>query len=292
MSYDGLSDDKLLKLLETEEDRLPRAAVDEILRRPHLGARLIALMTNEKLWEEEGEPLGWAPVHATFIVARMKPPGALDAVMKAIEIADEWGADTLWDDTVDMVASFGVEAVPRLLEDIPGAGTLIRVDLIEAIGLIARAHPSVRPRVMEALRELMKDDEGAQTVAWALLDIAPEDPETRDALKQRGIDVDRVKAIPPREPMDWLRRYDPEAIERRRRGEDDVRPEADDDDEEIFDEGSGAADLHDMVGPPSVLDSGVEADGPGTLERTGPKVGRNDPCPCGSGKKYKKCCGG
>ena len=22
-----------------------------------------------------------------------------------------------------------------------------------------------------------------------------------------------------------------------------------------------------------------------------PKVGRNDPCPCGSGLKYKKCCG-
>ena len=25
--------------------------------------------------------------------------------------------------------------------------------------------------------------------------------------------------------------------------------------------------------------------------REEPKVGRNDPCPCGSGKKYKKCCG-
>jgi preprotein translocase subunit SecA len=24
---------------------------------------------------------------------------------------------------------------------------------------------------------------------------------------------------------------------------------------------------------------------------SGSKVGRNDPCPCGSGKKYKKCCG-
>ena len=23
----------------------------------------------------------------------------------------------------------------------------------------------------------------------------------------------------------------------------------------------------------------------------GKKIGRNDPCPCGSGKKYKKCCG-
>jgi len=29
----------------------------------------------------------------------------------------------------------------------------------------------------------------------------------------------------------------------------------------------------------------------GTYRREGPKTGRNDPCPCGSGKKYKKCCG-
>jgi preprotein translocase subunit SecA len=28
-----------------------------------------------------------------------------------------------------------------------------------------------------------------------------------------------------------------------------------------------------------------------TVQRNAPKVGRNDPCPCGSGKKYKKCCG-
>ena len=29
----------------------------------------------------------------------------------------------------------------------------------------------------------------------------------------------------------------------------------------------------------------------GTYRRASPKIGRNDPCPCGSGKKYKKCCG-
>lgn len=28
-----------------------------------------------------------------------------------------------------------------------------------------------------------------------------------------------------------------------------------------------------------------------TVVHQGPKIGRNDPCPCGSGKKYKKCCG-
>jgi SEC-C motif-containing protein len=30
---------------------------------------------------------------------------------------------------------------------------------------------------------------------------------------------------------------------------------------------------------------------PPPVVRQGPKAGRNDPCPCGSGKKFKKCCG-
>ena len=30
---------------------------------------------------------------------------------------------------------------------------------------------------------------------------------------------------------------------------------------------------------------------PKPVVRDAPKVGRNDPCPCGSGKKFKKCCG-
>ena len=29
----------------------------------------------------------------------------------------------------------------------------------------------------------------------------------------------------------------------------------------------------------------------GPYQRKDAKIGRNDPCPCGSGKKYKQCCG-
>ncbi|MGD2126597.1 MAG: preprotein translocase subunit SecA [Desulfobacteraceae bacterium] len=36
---------------------------------------------------------------------------------------------------------------------------------------------------------------------------------------------------------------------------------------------------------------GDSADKPETVRREGKKIGRNAPCPCGSGKKYKKCCG-
>ena len=36
---------------------------------------------------------------------------------------------------------------------------------------------------------------------------------------------------------------------------------------------------------------GGEESEPRQPVRVGPKIGRNDPCPCGSGKKYKRCCG-
>lgn len=40
-----------------------------------------------------------------------------------------------------------------------------------------------------------------------------------------------------------------------------------------------------------VLSRGGDTAAPTTVKREKEKVGRNDPCPCGSGKKYKKCCG-
>lgn len=30
---------------------------------------------------------------------------------------------------------------------------------------------------------------------------------------------------------------------------------------------------------------------PVTIKHETPKIGRNDPCPCGNGRKFKKCCG-
>ena len=43
--------------------------------------------------------------------------------------------------------------------------------------------------------------------------------------------------------------------------------------------------------PRMILNRGEEPAAPSTVQRQADKVGRNDPCPCGSGKKYKKCHG-
>ena len=56
--------------------------------------------------------------------------------------------------------------------------------------------------------------------------------------------------------------------------------------------------VHDQFGQFGGLPAAAGEEGPEpalpvgiTIRRQLPKVGRNDPCPCGSGKKYKKCCG-
>jgi len=43
--------------------------------------------------------------------------------------------------------------------------------------------------------------------------------------------------------------------------------------------------------PTLTLSRGEEPIGTPTVQHNDDKVGRNDPCPCGSGKKYKKCHG-
>ncbi|SDO95193.1 preprotein translocase subunit SecA [Halomonas shengliensis] len=73
-----------------------------------------------------------------------------------------------------------------------------------------------------------------------------------------------------------------EALERQRR-------------EALEREKASAASRHDAPEAASREEAGEQATPPGAdgrpLRREGPKVGRNDPCPCGSGKKYKQCCG-
>ena len=46
-----------------------------------------------------------------------------------------------------------------------------------------------------------------------------------------------------------------------------------------------------MIAKPVRATHGKEDDQPKKPIVKGPKIGRNDPCPCGSGLKYKKCCG-
>ena len=119
-------------------------------------------------------------------------------------------------------------------------------------------HAWVHIKSGDALYEL-KDPSGAEAYFRRGLDLADEDYDRAGAL-------DRL--IPfLRETGRVSEAVDLEAAEQKRRGEDD---ESDGDDDV------------DMAQLPGSFDDEPVA-------RSAEKVGRNDPCPCGSGKKYKKC---
>lgn len=51
------------------------------------------------------------------------------------------------------------------------------------------------------------------------------------------------------------------------------------------------ADIHEFFRPYRLSGTTPQGLRVETLRRSEPKIGRNDPCPCGSGRKYKHCCG-
>jgi hypothetical protein len=276
-----LSDDAMIDLLSTEEDRLSRAAVDEILRRPRLAPRLAALIDEEELWTAD-DPSLWAPIHAAFILAAMRPPGGLEAVLRALERSAKHEETFLMDVADSMLAAFGPESVPALIAAHEHAGSYPRIWINDALAHLAVAHPKSRDAVRAHLRRVGLEEKRKEVAACAAQNLLGLPGETdRDALSvfvDRGlVDEEDEYSIPP--TLDWLRFYDPDAIAERQE-----------------EHGESGEDLEDLMPSDPSLDVMSRIDepssGPAPIINAERKVGRNDPCPCGSGRKFKKCCGG
>ena len=73
-----------------------------------------------------------------------------------------------------------------------------------------------------------------------------------------------------------------------------LRVEVRQEDEARMKSGLEKAEYHHDSGPSPQAEAAAASESSGPRKpiiNKGPKVGRNDPCSCGSGKKYKNCCG-
>jgi len=114
LEYTALSDQALIDLLFTEADRLPRAAADEIIRRGvPLAPALVRILDDEELWTTDSSRW-WAIVHATYLLAAMQPPGALETLIRTLERADRHDVDWITNDARHLLSAFGPTAVPLL----------------------------------------------------------------------------------------------------------------------------------------------------------------------------------
>ncbi len=303
-----MTDDELLERLFTEEDRLPREAVDEILRRgATLAPRLLEILRDEDLWAED-PPRGWAAIHATFLQAALKPANALEETLLAFERAELYDWAYLLDKAPSILASFageGLEPLPSLLRD-PKRAEVVRENAGMALLGLAQKNPALRETVGAALRGVAADpgeDEELRTwTASLLLDHA--DPQDRALLLSFGdndfFDPQYVKEVFDEgvraqtvDLADVLDFYDPDAIEARQREADEEGYPGHEHEHEHDEEPLDPGGILPSDPAADVLDAATSSSDapPPPLRRSEPKVGRNDPCPCGSGAKFKKCCG-
>jgi hypothetical protein len=291
----------LIDLMLADEDRVPRAVIDACARR---GDEMAAALQDlaERPWAEpETHGAWWLRLHAVMILGLIpsEQAGLLLArfMRRMSEAEDVELQDWLGGHWPALFANKPSTVLPAL-RDLCGDRTLhwdVRTDAMDAV--VASAKRRGSETLDEALAWLARfagdEEEEWDLRLWCgdtLLDFPR--PQYRALLedlaaRQRGFgmdfsgeDVEEAYAVLQDAP-DWREHedpwafYHPEAIAARQ--EDWAREDA----EENADETDDVDDLDDdlLFDEPAL-----------PYIRPAPKVGRNDPCPCGSGKKYKKCC--
>ena len=246
----------------------------------------------------------WAEIFLVQFLGRVRHEPAIDLLLEKLLIED---ADILNEEAYKALARIGtLEVVSKCESAYAGKEWGVRLFVREPI------HRVWRTESEEALCRLVdgEESEDLQNVllndlcylgsvrglerARRMIESDPADPENKGLCEvmlatviMNGVEIPEAAAWTTRVEAEWhrlkklLREMDAGFDEETEGGE------------------LGWADERlagDEAGDPgSYLDALDRLDGllpVETYRRESPKVGRNDPCPCGSGKKYKKCCGG
>jgi hypothetical protein len=211
----------------------------------------------------------WAPMHALRALGQFGAVEAVAPILACLMAADD---DEVAADEVPVVLSLiGRAAIPSIAAFLSGQSNATSPTLLAMDGLkkIALRHPECRGECIDILTRILKrnvDTDGAINgfAVWNLIDLAAVEAvdAIREAFRRKSVDLSIVGDEQDVEIALGLRT-------RRSTPRPDFR-----------------------IAPPGWLEALAAAAVP---KNTAPprrvvKIGRNELCPCGSGKKYKKCC--
>lgn len=314
------SDDELVSRLTDLEDRVPRILIDECIRRADtVVPRLHALLADDSMWDPrvEGSPdPWWALLHAMHILGALRGEPAGRAFAEGLKRLGTHPEDFLWEwispEWPQLCVGKGAFARPVLLEIArdPAVDPIARGYAMEwlADSYVDDADGSLE-EVLDWVASRTTDPEEDTTVVeiagMVLLDHPRERFQTLLTDLARSFEAEgRVFGVPfgvaeveqafsgsrprPFQQPHFLSFYNPIEIRERQLRWQRERGGLQEDDPG----GDGLGIGQDAFGPG---DFGWQDDLFPLLDempyvREHRKVGRNDPCPCGSGKKYKKCC--
>jgi hypothetical protein len=229
---------------------------------------LIRMATDEQLHSGPRDSnIVWAPIHAWRALAQLRAEEAVVPLVSLLRRVDDEDDDWVCEDLPRALAAMGPAALTPLAEYLADSahGQWARVASARALGLLGRSHPEARAECVAKLRaQLERFDE--QTECLNAFLISP------------LLDLRAVEAAPVMGKAFASGRVDEAAIGDWEDAQIELGLKAQREHARKPNELTKFADeLRATTAFASLL-------GP-------PKTGRNDPCPCGSGKKFKKCCG-
>jgi len=307
-NYAEMTTAELIALLFKEEDRATLEHARELIARGEEAARpLREILANEDYWYEGQGGDYWIVVHTINLLGAMRDEQALPLLIEMVPHAYFSNHEAAVEALPAALGNYGetaVEPYMKFIGEYRGAYNdnpdfaHCRHTVSAALTRIALNNEAVRPRVADFVMGLFADPQEDDRI---FLSFSSGHPVALDKEpgKERGLKAVRAayerrvisqemngsfkeftRMVRERQPslFNDLRSnlfdfYSPGEIRRRQK----ERAERQEDDPYRED------------ARPIVPAGYTMAEGRG-LQRT-EKVGRNDPCPCGSGKKYKKCCG-
>jgi hypothetical protein len=307
-NYAEMTAAELIDLLFKEEDQATLEHARELIARGEEAARpLREILANEDHWYEGQGGDHWIVVHAINILSAMRDEQALPLLIEMVPHAYFSNHEAAVEVLPAALGHYGAMAVDpymKFISDYRGAHrdnpdfAHCRHTVSAALARIALNDEAVRPRVADFVIGLFTDPKEDDRIFLSFssghpvaLDKAPGKDRSLKAVRaayDRGMINQEIngsfkeftRMVREGHPglFNDLRSglfdfYSLEEIRRRQK----ARAEWQEDD-------PYRADARPLI------PGGYTMAERGSLQRK-EKVGRNDPCPCGSGKKYKKCCG-
>jgi L-rhamnose mutarotase len=228
---------------------------------------LIRMLTDEELiWAPSDSLEVWAPMHAWRALGQLQAVEAIEPLINQLYKIDDEDDDWVGEEFPEVFAMIGPKAISSFALYLGNTenGLFARTCAAESFKKIGNMYPDTRKKCVEILTEQLKK-------------CAQNDPTLNGFLISDLVDLKALESIKTirqayqRDCVDYTILGDMEDVEielglRTKRS----------------------------TPPPQFEWVPEREDLPlkesKTVARKKPKIGRNDPCPCGSGKKYKKCC--
>ena len=252
---------------------VPPELAQEIGSRDNAISLLKDILQNDEYWDHDAPGDGWAPYHVIHILPLIKTKEALELLFDTMRDKNDLLGDWIIESTPTLLAAFGESAIERLKEWVldEKLDLYIRGSIATALNVIAHQHPDKKEEIKAFLSKLLGETNDTTFAAFLIDELLSfKDPnflpQVRKAFEDGRIDTEVIS----RDDVDWV--FD--------------LPEK----EQSYFKFMGSPLEHFSRENISYLRKISYPEKGTPAKKTKMKIGRNDPCPCGSGKKYKKCC--